>query len=233
MAIVDVGKDLSQFPAEPPPRTLSLLFIHHSCGSNLLRDGLRELLTASNYEVHEAGYGDSIGEHTDPGDFIKTFGEQYDEVKGWDLPSGREHDVIMFKSCYPSCAIESEAMLQQYKDWYATILKVFRVHPEKLFIPLSPPPLNPNGKAYKADQAVRARAFADWLKSEYGADVPNVFSFDLFGAMADPVTHGTREGFQRVDRPGDSHPNEVANWAAARAFVPFLNRAVRAAGLVR
>jgi hypothetical protein len=233
MAIVGVGKDLSRFSAEPPPRKLSLLFLHHSCGTNLLRDGLRELLQANNYEVHEAGYGDAIGEHTDPGDFIRTFGEQYEEVKGWDLPPGRQHDVIMFKSCYPACAIASEAMLQQYKDWYAPILKVFQAHPEKLFVPLSPPPLNPNGKMYQADQAVRARAFADWLTSEYGADVPNVFPFDLFGAIADRETHGTRTEFQRADRPGDSHPNEVANRTAATALVPLLNRAVRAARLVR
>jgi hypothetical protein len=86
---------------------------------------------------------------------------------------------------------------------------------------------------YKADQAVWARAFTDWLTAEYGADVPNVFSFDLFGIIADPESHGTRTEFQRADRPGDSHPNEVANRTAAKALVPFLNRAVRAAGLVR
>lgn len=233
MAIVDVGKDLSEFSADPPARKLSFVFIHHSCGSNLLRDGLRELLTASNYEVHEAGYGDSIGEHTDPGDFIKTFCEQYDEVKGWDLPEGTEHDVIMFKSCYPACNIESDEMLQQYKDWYAPILEVFKQHPEKLFIPMSPPPLSPKWEGFQADRAARARAFANWLKSEYGAGVTNVISFDLFGAIAGPETNGTREEYQRAERPGDSHPNQVANRSAADSFIPFINRAVRAAGVMK
>lgn len=233
MVVAGVDKDLSRFSAEPPPRRLSLLFIHHSCGANLLRDGLRDLLTANNYEVHEAGYGDSIGEHTDPGDFVTTFCKQYDEVKGWDLPPGREHDIIMFKSCYPACDIESDGMLQQYKDWYLTILEVFKGHPEKLFVPMSPPPLSPKWEGFRADRAARARAFADWLKSEYAADVPNVISFDFFGILADPRTNGTREEYQRAERPGDSHPNQAGNRAAAEAFIPFINRAVRAAGLVK
>ena len=62
--------DLSQYPSDPPQKSLDLLFIHHSTGGTLLADvgpdigkdciykshpyggGLRSLLESNNYRVH-------------------------------------------------------------------------------------------------------------------------------------------------------------------------------------
>src|SRR5687768_17412817 len=72
--------DLSGFSPEPPKKTLDLLFIHHSCGGQLLAaggsaegtnaiykshpngGGLRAMLEQNSYKVHEASYASRIGQ---------------------------------------------------------------------------------------------------------------------------------------------------------------------------
>src|SRR5262245_23965099 len=82
-ATVAKGVDLSAFPADAPGRPMHMLFIHHSVGGALLADqgpekgqsciwdthpsggGLRKLLGAQGYEVHEASYDSAVGGDTD------------------------------------------------------------------------------------------------------------------------------------------------------------------------
>jgi hypothetical protein len=66
-----------------------------------------------------------------------------------------------------------------------------------------------------------------WLKGYPGV---NVVVFDLFDLLTDEGAsnfscYATQDGY-------DSHPRRAGNQKATRAFVPFLNRAVRRAGLV-
>ena len=74
---------LMDYPDDKPDKPLHLLFIHHSCGGQLLADigepdgvnnifsyhpnggGLRKLLQQNNYIVHEASHNSSIGDKTD------------------------------------------------------------------------------------------------------------------------------------------------------------------------
>lgn len=125
------GLDLSQLDDAAPGRALDLLFIHHSCGGQLLAPqgesdgtsciyrthpnggGLREQLQQQGYEVHEASYGSAVGEHTDLFDWVPKFRDQMDEVlrvKHQDerLPDGRQNRVVVFKSCFPNNAFVGE-----------------------------------------------------------------------------------------------------------------------------
>ncbi|MFH1844019.1 MAG: hypothetical protein ABIF77_12505, partial [bacterium] len=101
------GGDVTEMAATPAdssaPTTdgpFRLLFIHHSCGGQLLADegeqvggepesgesciyeshpnggGLRRLLTDAGYEVHEASYGSRVGEDTDLGHWSGKFRDQ-------------------------------------------------------------------------------------------------------------------------------------------------------------
>ena len=83
--------DLSAFSAASPVQTVDLLFIHHSCGGQLLAapgadagenciysthpngGNLRILLEQSGYRVHEASYGCRIGADTDIFDWLPKF----------------------------------------------------------------------------------------------------------------------------------------------------------------
>ncbi len=104
---------------------LQFLFIHHSCGGQLLADpgsssgesciyvshpnggGLRGKLEGIGYQVNEASYGSIVGEDTDICHWNKKFKDQMDRVlhtKNQDeiLPEGVSNNIVAFKSCFPN-----------------------------------------------------------------------------------------------------------------------------------
>ena len=109
----------------------NLLFIHHSCGGQLLADpgqtvggsrdsgerciyashtnggGLRARLEAAGYRVNEASYGSIVGEDTDICHWHVKFTTQMDRIlvtqrQDTTLPDGESNAIAMFKSCYPN-----------------------------------------------------------------------------------------------------------------------------------
>jgi hypothetical protein len=124
--------DLSAWSADPPKKALRLLFIHHSCGGQLLADvgpekerascilethenggGLRRRLRDAGYEVHEASYGSDVGEATDLFDWLPKLETKMDKILSVDendraLPAGVTSSIVMFKSCYPNNRFEGE-----------------------------------------------------------------------------------------------------------------------------
>ena len=131
------------------------------------------------------------------------------------------------------------------------LLPTFREHPDTLFVYFTAPPvaprLNPD-PAWKwvmkrvlgrgmtperlRESGMRARSFNDWVRSSdgwlAGYEGTNVVVFDYYdiltgrrgGLLAYPTGNGS-----------DSHPSAEGQRRAAEAFVPFLNRAVRRAGI--
>jgi hypothetical protein len=124
-------------------------------------------------------------------------------------------------------------------------------HPETLFVYGTAPPLAPTvprqpawkwlaktllGRQFDADSLRRSGALArqvnDWLVSPdgwlSGYSHRNVVVFDfhriLTGERSNLLQFPTGDG-------SDSHPSTAGNARAAARFVPFLNRAVRRAGL--
>lgn len=275
--------DLSPFPAEPPGASLDLLFIHHSCGGQLLAPpgvadgeacifrshpnggGLRGQLEAQGYVVHEASYGSVIGEDTDMFDWVPKFRDRMQTVlatahQDTKLPDGRSNRIVAFKSCFPNNAFEGEGAppgnprgpaltVWNARAALAALLPEFAKHPDVLFVYVTAPPLAPKRKdtvlkwlARKAGalptpvplerSAPLARSFNDWVVSPEGwlAGYPerNVVVFDYYDVLtagkSDLLAYPTRGGY-------DSHPSAEGNARAAEQFVPFLNRAVRRAGL--
>lgn len=140
------------------------------------------------------------------------------------------HEIIAFKSCYPASDISSDQMLQDYQDWYLSIRDIMDAHPEKIFIPFTPPP-NVRNLTTPAN-AARARQFADWLTSDlYLAGHPNIFVFDFWSILADGNSSSENYNCLRIDYrddPNDSHPNVPACLAAAPLFVNFIGDAIQA-----
>jgi len=108
---------------------VQILFIHHSCGGQLLADqgprvggeadggerciyvshpnggGLRDALEAAGYAVNEASYGSIVGEDTDVCHWHRKFRDGMDRIlhtKRQDelLPEGTTNRVVAFKSCF-------------------------------------------------------------------------------------------------------------------------------------
>jgi hypothetical protein len=284
------GVDLAGFPDAKPERPLRLLFLHHSCGGQLLADpgpdvdpgghciytthenggGLRRLLGESGYEVHEASYGSAIGEDTDLFHWLPKFRDKMDtvlKVSHQDelYPDDRRNQIVTFKSCFPNNEFVGEGTAPgdpagpELTVWNAkaslsSLLPELRRHPEVLFVYVTAPPIAPRPpkvRLYKyllqkargqsagpsAEEIARsadlARRFNSWVVKKDGwlKDYPerNVVVFDYYDALTD---HGQSNLLAYPTKGGhDSHPARAGNERAAAAFVPFLHRAVRRAGL--
>ena len=131
------------------------------------------------------------------------------------------------------------------------LLEEFAKYPDVLFVYVTAPPLAPVAEpvpAYRLLSLLRgrgtpvarlersgaiARSFNAWVLAPDGwlggQTGKNVVAFDYYGALTGDAEHGL-SSYPTGDG-ADSHPSSDGNARAARAFVPFLNRAVRRAGL--
>ncbi len=223
----------------------NIFFLHHSTGRNLIEEGnVRSAVHTYNVSRGAAvefwdhdynyiglrnaagaylGYNYGIpGDNTYP-DGLHTLWTTSNAARDAILAN---HQVIAFKSCYPACDIDSEAELQQYKDWYLDMRDVFDQHPTKTFVVVSPPPRH--RLATDAAAATRARAFAEWLGSaEYLSGHANIVYYDLFDRMAHAddgsgQANCLRYEYERSHASTDSHPNVLANQSEAPEFIQFL-----------
>jgi hypothetical protein len=219
--------------------------------------GLRKLLEDAGYQVGEASYGSVIGQATDRGDWLPKFRDQMDKVltaqlNDKPLPDGQKNHVVVWKSCFPMNMIDDDAALANAKSQLSAILPELAKHPETLFVHLTSPPLAPKvreepgwkflaravlGKSQPGPRLEKAgplaRQLNDWVVSPDGwlKDYPhkNVVVFDLYDLLTD---HGKSNFLAYASDGGyDSHPNGEGNQKVAAELVPFLNRAVRRAGL--
>ncbi|HQG31363.1 MAG TPA: hypothetical protein PLA83_05490 [Deltaproteobacteria bacterium] len=129
-----ISPDLAAYPSDKPDKQIHLLFIHHSCGGQLLADrgevkersagtriflthpnggGLRAALTRNNYAVHEASIGSRIGAATDVCHWNRKFADWMDDIlrcSGQDrlFEDSTRNAVVVFKSCFSGSLIDSE-----------------------------------------------------------------------------------------------------------------------------
>ena len=218
----------------------NVIFFHHSVGYNLIHQGgVRELFTKAGYDFWDHGYnsegltrpdGTPAGysynipdDNTDPDGLATLFAQPV-----YGLPINAfsrllQHEVIAFKSCFTANNISDDEQLETYKSYYLSIRDVMEQHPDKIFIIVTAPPLNP--AQTDAETAARARTFANWLKSdEYLSGHPNVFCFDLFDYLAedDPISPDYNMLRDRYRNSTDSHPNLTANKTIGPIFVDFV-----------
>lgn len=223
----------------------NIVFLHHSTGKNLIQQGhLVDLLAQDGYALwdhgynypglidpqrQDLGYNYSIpGDNTDPNGLIEIFRQPELPLPLNTFTALMQHEVIVTKSCFkPGNNIRSDAQLQQYKDWYLEIRQTMAANPDRFFVIMTIPPLNP--AETNAEEAARARDFANWLKSDaFTAGHSNIAVFDFFDLLAEDDPSAPDYNMLRAEyRDGeDSHPNQTANEAAAPVFAEFLNQGI-------
>ena len=123
-AVVQSPANLSaQGGVETADTTSDLVFIHHSCGSNWLGDGLHDALVNKTYidERNDITYGTTMspdsgrpaslggtpGDSTNMNHWILWFNDYLDHVKAHGAATGF-NKIIMFKSCYPISDVTSD-----------------------------------------------------------------------------------------------------------------------------
>ncbi|MBN2391123.1 MAG: hypothetical protein JXR84_10375, partial [Anaerolineae bacterium] len=229
--------DSSSIKAKNYGEYTNVIFLHHSTGRNLIEQGdVRELFTEAGFDFwdhdynfpglrrpdgSETGYSYRIpDDNTDPDGLADIFAQRDYALPLNPLSGLLQHEVIVFKSCFPASNITSDEQLEQYKAWYLGIRDVMDAHIDRIFVVMSPPPLNPAATTLEA--AARARAFADWLTSdEYLSGHPNVYAFDFFGYLAEDDPASPEANMLKAEyRPEgeDSHPNQVANTTVGPIF---------------
>jgi len=221
-------------------QTTRIIFLHHSCGHNLIEQGgVRQGLTALGYEFYDHGYNsdglrdasgmstgrsfDVPGDNTDPDGIAAIFAQPLHDPPDNTFSHLMQYDVIAFKSCFPTSNIASDDQLDEYKSYYLSVRDRMDQYPDKVFIVVTQPPQVPGSS--DSAEAARARALANWLKSDqFLAGHPNLFTFDFFGHLAGDDNFLRAE--YRFD-DYDGHPNERANREIGPLFVEFIDRAIR------
>ncbi|MBN1875871.1 MAG: hypothetical protein JXA33_16735 [Anaerolineae bacterium] len=242
LAILDAGAVTANNRGE----FTNIIFLHHSTGGNLIsQGGVRERFTEAGYDFWDhyynqtglrrpdgsaAGYSYRIpDDNTDPDGLADIFAQPVHSLPLNALSGLLQHEVIVFKSCFPASSITSDEQLEQYKAWYRGMRDVMDAHLDRVFVVMSPPPLHP--AATTPEAAARARAFANWLTSdEYLAGHPNVYAFDFFDHLAEddpisPEVNMLRVAYRRETE--DSHPNQIANEAVGPLFTEAVIQAAR------
>lgn len=222
----------------------NVIFLHHSTGQNLIEQGkVRQAFTAAGYDFWDHGYNDRgltrpdgtpsgysyniPGDNTDPDGLAHIFSQRLYPGPVNAFSGLMQHEVIIFKSCFPVSDITSGEQLEEYKAHYLQIRDVMDQHPDHIFVVMTPPPLNP--AATNAEAATRARAFAKWLKSDVFLEGhPNVYAFDFFDLLAnkDPASLDYNRLREEYREENDSHPNMRANETIAPIFVEFVIGAI-------
>lgn len=221
-------------------RSIRIIFLHHSCGEGLIEEGqVREGLTTQGYEFFDHGYnGDGLrladgtwtgenfnvpDDNTDPDGFATIFSQPLHDPPDNTFSELMQYDVIAFKSCYPVSNIWDDDLLAEYQSYYLSIRDTTDRYPEKLFVIVTQPPQVPNNTS--GDEALRARAFTDWLASdEYLGGHDNLVTFNFFDMLANDDNVLRRD--YRVDQ-WDAHPNTEANQEIGPLFVTFLDTEIR------
>ena len=220
-----------------------ILFIHHSVGEQWLNEGgLRPALIKYGLGVHDATYGDKIGEYTDICDWTEKFTNHMDDVMRFNYHpdsyynDNTQNDIIMFKSCYPNNQIVGDGtppgnpgdktkLISNFEATFDSLRVLFSKYPEKTFIYVTSPPLVPGQT--DPGQSERARSFANWVKGDFltryksETNLSNMFVFDLFDILADQ-SGCLRTDYRRSD--SDSHPNATGLKEATNQFIDFLHK---------
>jgi hypothetical protein len=218
------------------------LFVHHSVGGQLLRQGrlrdqLAELADAGgpvvelwDHDYNQVGLSDATGtrlgrafpvpdDDTDPPGLLRL-------VQGEDgaapyLAELTGFDLVLMKSCFPNNRLRTDqdatALRQTYQALFGTLGQWQSTHA----VLLTSPPLHPRHTTRA--EAARARELASWLLETRRPD--NVGVFDLFGVLA--ARDGAQAGMMRKDyrrrfRLPDSHPNDRGAQDAAAALTDYL-----------
>ena len=125
----------------------------------------------------------------------------------------RQYDLIIFKHCYPVSNIEEdihqpdinseEKRVENYKLQYLALKQKLYEFPNTKFI-LWTGPAQVQANTTK-EQALRSKAFFDWVKNDWDAPNDNIYLWDFYGLETDGSLFLKNEN---AASSHDSHPGK-------------------------
>ncbi len=206
------------------PAKARILFLHHSTGECVWNGGVAAWFEAYN-AAHKTAY--AIAERNFPKESPYGWANYpYDYWNIWVRNAGSkafkqeptlemlapQYDVIIFKHCFPVSNIEAdegaadvasdEKRIANYKLQYAALKKKMREFPKVRFIVWT-------GAAQVKTEieeaaARRAKAFFDWVRTEWDEKGDNIFLWDFYRLETEGDLY-----LKAAYAAGDSHPNET------------------------
>jgi len=191
----------------------SVFFIHHSTGEIYWDNGMKQALVDADYSAAAPWWGGN----TDPKDFYSEFTND----ANWEIIGDKK--IIIFKSCYPASDISSNAMLEDYKKWYNQLYAIYEKYPNRLFVPLSTPPLLQASTTSTAAQL--ALDFETWLIGEYKEEYSgtNLAPFALHSLLSDSSGYLASAYISSQD---NDHPNAASGNVVGEAIIEHLTEYV-------
>jgi hypothetical protein len=158
-------------------------------------------------------------------------GLAYEELGNMTAPNVLEpvpgqNTIVMFKSCFPNSDVGSD--ISDEKAVYNSLLSYFAQHPDKMFVLVTPPPMQDISDPQKT------RELCDWLVDRESGWLGGLSS-DLYNVLTDPDAHHRLTGSSEVhesvpghdtlyyDSDGDDHPSAAGNVKATTEFIPLLD----------
>ncbi|MCA9371507.1 hypothetical protein KC726_01280 [Candidatus Woesebacteria bacterium] len=191
-----------------------VLFIHHSTGANLIRQGhIRALLKEQapdiafwdhsynlyphfprvlSYLTYHYGLKDDRGKRLFYDyDIVLSNNspKEYQEIFSRDpadltLSEILSYDLVATKNCFPTSGITSEKELEEKKMFYRLIRDDMRRYKDTQFIIFTPPPLR--RETTTPASAHRAHKLATFMSAPtFVKHTPNVAAFDFFDLLSD------------------------------------------------
>jgi len=137
----------------------------------------------------------------------------------------RDHDVIIFKHCFPGSNILENTgapdinspirSIENYKLQYEALKKKMHEFPTKKFIVWTPA-VNTQ-KRMSEDQALRTREFRDWIVNEWDEQGDNIFIWDFY-------SYETEGGLYLADKNAVSSENSHPNVRFATRIAPLFGQ---------
>ena len=191
-----------------------ILFVHHSIGRGIIKNGDLRRLLGPQWEVWDHDYnrislagpdGQLRGvtfpvprDNTDPSGLL----ELVSSLMSNSLRHVPEFDLLMLKSCYPNNLISSDEELDELIGCYRKLRMQCGQLPFQTVLLTTPPAAKRRTSRADAARAIRLNT---WLNQEWPDLQQGLTVVDLFSLLS------SREGwlkpeFQRL-LPWDSHPN--------------------------
>jgi len=208
--------------------TVRIAYLHHSTGGIIWGGGVPEFFTSYN-AAHSTQYQITSITYPDAGSGYPWSNYPYDYWNLWVNHTGSSqdsgelnldqlaanHDVIVFKHCFPVSAINADdgnpditssyQTIANYQLQYAALKTRMKQFPARKFIIWTGAALNAGST--NPDDATRAQTFFNWVKTTWDEPGDNIFIWDFYALETAGAAPYMNNAYASASN--DPHPNST------------------------